>query len=370
MRKGTGQPSGFTWQKNHYLFIEEAVYLVDRGDLLLFVELAPTEKGDASAARRLLSIQECYELMTALDEGPVGPGRRGGGCSMERYLVYCTLMRQGFLLMRHPSCWTLESDQDPSEACGEAWRPPGGDSNRVGVKVETERMEVEVEDQREGDGDDMMVGILPSRRMVVAKRGLSNLALEAQAGGGVSHRGWWPKGGPEHPLFQLKSADGKEGGEGRGGWEDGLSNSYLPAPRVDLLKTFPRLRPLPPFESSTSPIKEAAQGQPGASIGSSGRRIGLAYDVYCPGATKQVARARRSYPPLSMHIVVCSDQPPRPSEMHRAEEQARQHAKSLATDGSGLEEVVKEAANVVWASVDNGIVSFFRFDSADLIRLL
>jgi hypothetical protein len=54
-RKGTGNLVGFTWRKRHYLHPEEACYLVDRGDLMLFVEI--------QGQKRLLSVQEAYELM-------------------------------------------------------------------------------------------------------------------------------------------------------------------------------------------------------------------------------------------------------------------------------------------------------------------
>uniref|UniRef100_A0A7S3QU62 RNase III domain-containing protein n=1 Tax=Dunaliella tertiolecta TaxID=3047 RepID=A0A7S3QU62_DUNTE len=110
VRKETGQPMGFRYHRRRYLHIEEAVFLVDRADLLLFVE----QEGDEDAVpgytltgggssgtqppprHRLLSMQECFELMELC------------GVSMERYIVYSTLSRSGYLVMRYPSCWVLD----------------------------------------------------------------------------------------------------------------------------------------------------------------------------------------------------------------------------------------------------------------------
>ena len=66
---------GFTWRKKLYLHPEEACYLVDRGDLMLFVEL--------QGQQRLLSVQEAYELMVGLEGGHRCVRafcRPGGGC--------------------------------------------------------------------------------------------------------------------------------------------------------------------------------------------------------------------------------------------------------------------------------------------------
>lgn len=95
LNRQRARSAGFTMQRKHFLHIEEAVFLVDRADLLLFVEQPSTTKhmpassdqgdllnGNASNADkaaqpqdivatgrwRLLSLQECYELMV----GPVG----------------------------------------------------------------------------------------------------------------------------------------------------------------------------------------------------------------------------------------------------------------------------------------------------------
>lgn len=69
-------------------------YLVDRVNLLLFVEEGPKNK------QRLLSLQECYELMVS------------AGVSIDWYIVYCKLMRAGFVCHRCGIPWTLKSKDE------------------------------------------------------------------------------------------------------------------------------------------------------------------------------------------------------------------------------------------------------------------
>lgn len=68
--------AGFKWRRKHWLHIEEAVFLVDRADLMLFVELQPPSAASSSTGqparqrqRQLLSLQECFELMVRVCNG-------------------------------------------------------------------------------------------------------------------------------------------------------------------------------------------------------------------------------------------------------------------------------------------------------------
>lgn len=68
-RRSTGQPMGFVKDRKHYLHIEEAAFLVDRADLLLFVEKTSEddeEGGGAAGKHQLLSMQEVFELMVGV----------------------------------------------------------------------------------------------------------------------------------------------------------------------------------------------------------------------------------------------------------------------------------------------------------------
>lgn len=66
-------PAGFSLNRRHYLHIEEAAYLVDRADLMLFVEVPDNQQQQGHqpppqgpTQRRLLSLQETFELMVSV----------------------------------------------------------------------------------------------------------------------------------------------------------------------------------------------------------------------------------------------------------------------------------------------------------------
>jgi hypothetical protein len=87
---------GFMWGKKLFLHPEEALYLVDRANLLLFEDTS-------ASGKRLLSLQECQELMLA------------NGFSMDMYLVYCKLMRAGYIVQRHPFAWVVKNSESPTQ---------------------------------------------------------------------------------------------------------------------------------------------------------------------------------------------------------------------------------------------------------------
>ncbi|KAL6782333.1 hypothetical protein ACKKBG_A06385 [Auxenochlorella protothecoides x Auxenochlorella symbiontica] len=81
-----------------YLHPEEATYLVDRANLLLFTE-------GPGRAQRLLSLQEAQDLML------------GAGVGIDLYLVFCKLTRAGYIAQRHPARWIA----GPGEDLGAVW---------------------------------------------------------------------------------------------------------------------------------------------------------------------------------------------------------------------------------------------------------
>jgi len=94
---------GFTWRQALHIFIEEAVYLMDRGSMLMVDE--------AGAA---VALREAFGLMAA------------SGVTAERYQVYSYFMRLGYYIRRHPAVWQLEADCSPAQALSvPAWEYPG-----------------------------------------------------------------------------------------------------------------------------------------------------------------------------------------------------------------------------------------------------
>ncbi|KIY94845.1 hypothetical protein MNEG_13116 [Monoraphidium neglectum] len=79
------RPGGFMSGGEHYLHLEEAAFLADRGNLLLF-EDATGRPG--SVGKRLLSLEEVLHAMAAF------------GVPLERYLLYSGLARLGFIVRR------------------------------------------------------------------------------------------------------------------------------------------------------------------------------------------------------------------------------------------------------------------------------
>lgn len=84
---------GYTKGRRRLLYIEEALYLVARCDLVLAVPDASVKATGRLSAIRPLSVQECYELLFR------------SGFSVEAFQLYCHLSRAGYLVFRdeqHP----------------------------------------------------------------------------------------------------------------------------------------------------------------------------------------------------------------------------------------------------------------------------
>lgn len=85
-------------------------YLLDRANLLLFLHQAHSgtdssgRRWQQSQQQRLLSLAEAHDLMLAT------------GVSMDRYLVFCKLLRAGYIVQRHPARWLLRPGEGPVQA--------------------------------------------------------------------------------------------------------------------------------------------------------------------------------------------------------------------------------------------------------------
>eukprot|EP01025_Chloroclados_australasicus_P016325 TRINITY_DN1814_c0_g1_i3.p1 TRINITY_DN1814_c0_g1~~TRINITY_DN1814_c0_g1_i3.p1 ORF type:complete len:359 (+),score=28.72 TRINITY_DN1814_c0_g1_i3:1802-2878(+) len=83
---------GVAFKGNLYLNIEEAAYLVDRGDMLLAIE---TKKQQ----HRRLTLQQILQLMVEK------------GVSLKRYIIFSHILRKGLIVRRHPAVWTVKSKE-------------------------------------------------------------------------------------------------------------------------------------------------------------------------------------------------------------------------------------------------------------------
>ncbi|KAL0041565.1 hypothetical protein WJX79_007557 [Trebouxia sp. C0005] len=88
------QRMGYRHHRKLYLHVEEAVYMVSKGNLLLSVF-------DSAGQQHLLSLQDATELMVST------------GVSIAQYQVYCHLVQAGYIVTRHPAVWVLDDAQTP-----------------------------------------------------------------------------------------------------------------------------------------------------------------------------------------------------------------------------------------------------------------
>ncbi|KAG1662381.1 hypothetical protein FOA52_006643 [Chlamydomonas sp. UWO 241] len=370
-RKGTAQQSGFSWRRRHYLHIEEAVFYIDRGDLLLFVEV--------DRQQRLLSVQEAYDLMVT------------SGVGLDRYLVYSFLMRSGYVVVRYPSLWVLAPDASPSVAWAE-WVASGGGGARFdgggGARIcggDGARLDgsggarIGVGGGAQADqGGEAAAGHSGSQRADGAGGGDTHMNEAAAAstsvasaalggsgapGGGGGGGRWWPRADAEHPLLAGVPREWFDSSTGR--------HAIEMSPGDALRTAHPRLRPLGPIPD-------------GPHLGPHSARGTLLYDVSKPGS--KLGRKARQFPPVMHHVAICHLRPPTLREMRSAAaaaaafpqaqaqgapvpapRQQQQPGQQQQQQGAGP---AAASAPVVWASVDTAIVSFFQVVAADLLPLV
>lgn len=102
---------GYTKGRRRLLFIEEALYLVARSDMILALPDKSMPATNSLAAIRPLSVQESYSLLIR------------SGCPVEAFQVYCHLSRAGYLVFRdeqHPPVrdrngWVSAHPQTPPQ---------------------------------------------------------------------------------------------------------------------------------------------------------------------------------------------------------------------------------------------------------------
>ncbi|GIL74946.1 hypothetical protein Vretimale_2567 [Volvox reticuliferus] len=446
-RKQCARDMGFIRGHRIYLHVEEAVYSLDRGDLLLFVEeplpqqqqdLGVTAAGAAGAGeegrapewmtgdndaafgssgdgrrrqtlrQRLLSVQEAFDLMISM------------GVSMERYMLYSSLSRSGYLVMRHPSRWLLGREEQPEQVWGSgAWSAcyglvptvpgtaphqpmqqqlavPRAAAPAVAAGDAASAMEVESRSGAPGVG---AVAASTSRQhnvwagkqqksLLLQRRGAAvgadHAAPAAAAAGAAECRGWWLVAGPDHPLLHGVPAE--------------YFRTLPPAVVVDRLATslrssFPNLQPLPTIRSvlevqapvpgaplsarapahggdasavtitagtaGSEDLGAAAAIAGGISLGTPSENAHLVFDVYKPGSF--ISRYKGQFPVVQTHVAMCSAAPPTLVEMRAADAMAAAAVPPGESAGP---------ARVTWATVLNGDIALFSIGEADLIGLV
>ncbi|MEW5303153.1 MAG: hypothetical protein WDW38_001477 [Sanguina aurantia] len=373
-RRSSTRDIGYVRGKKTYLHIEEAVFLVDRSDMLLFVE-------DAHGQRRLLSLQECYDLMIT------------NGVSMERYVVYSRLNRSGYLVMRHPSRWVLGGDETQQSVWGaRAWadcfpqtpQPPQAQPTLLQPETTTSAAATatftqhQAPDSIPAPSDGSSAEACPMDSEQPAR--MPPLQVNGNTGGGPSlsetQGGGFSAGEPLNsssavPVASLKRKADSLSGEvepqadsettpastertQRSWWLP--TNSLHPwlaavahlcqvSERVDITQRtgdqlrdlLPRLRPFAkiPRSQHLGPVRSASH---------------LVFDVYKPGS--HVSRMKGVFPSPQYHLAICSESPPTLQDMR-------------AADLQGLFGV-----RIKWLAVENGDISTYGMDPVDLMHLM
>ncbi|KAL3163143.1 hypothetical protein ABBQ32_009553 [Trebouxia sp. C0010 RCD-2024] len=160
------QRMGYKHCKKLFLHIEEAVYLVSKGSLLLTLT-------DAEGQQQLLSLQEATQLMES------------SGISLSQYQVYSHLMRAGYIVTRHPATWVLDDPPRPGHMASyntvpeKGVIPEGSGSAATGVPPIPEHISQEATRTL-----DDAVSMPPSKRTKL----YTNMQWSADD---HTHRQWW-----------------------------------------------------------------------------------------------------------------------------------------------------------------------------------
>eukprot|EP01026_Neomeris_dumetosa_P058016 TRINITY_DN5372_c0_g1_i8.p2 TRINITY_DN5372_c0_g1~~TRINITY_DN5372_c0_g1_i8.p2 ORF type:complete len:353 (-),score=38.40 TRINITY_DN5372_c0_g1_i8:222-1280(-) len=163
-----------------YLFVEEAVYLIDRGDLLLAMETSKEQ-------HRLMTLQEAFQLMNEQ------------GVSMQRYYVYARFMRMGYMVRRYPSTWLVRNIQQLKEILGNQGQVCRSQKRKREVTIDTQDWIL----KREAYPNKRQKRVQQEKKV---EKQIKTNVLEDQTQEEKKSRQWWPSIGGEQD-FWLKFVD-------------------------------------------------------------------------------------------------------------------------------------------------------------------
>lgn len=246
---------GFTHGKEHYFYVEEAVYLMQRASALVVDEESGVE----------LSVQEAMVVMIEM------------GVSMDRYMAYVHLRRGGYVVTRHPAQWTLDRSvpiQHYLAQLGSAWHnlnwtPAGAQCQSVARGQSTVVQEGGMPSCKPRDQRHKRKRERESSRSAQKKASCSSGEKRPEA--------WWPKADGKHPWLCLQQEQLPPFGPA-GVWV------------INSARTLHNLRPYPTYKN-TSP--EAGRGM-------------IMFDVYHPNTQF----SRRDCGPPSFYLSVAEGEVP------------------------------------------------------------
>ena len=190
-------------------------YLLDRANLLLFLDRPHSAAGGQARAQLakprqcLLSLAEATDLMLTT------------GVSMDRYLVFCKLLRAGYIVQRHPARWLLRPGQDLAHAGAGLDRAPAAAASSADQQQQQQQVVSGTESSAPGSST-LPRAPGPKRRKVPAQPQRS--------------RTWW-YGSPQ------ASALGQHTGEPAA--SPGSANPWLRCLPAEFVSSLPRCTVLP-----------------------------------------------------------------------------------------------------------------------------
>jgi hypothetical protein len=241
-------------------------FLLDRANLLLFLE----EGGGGGGARRrppqqpvqrLLSLAEAHELMAT------------AGVTLERYLVFCKLLRAGYIVQRHPARWQLKPGEDTARLwAGWGCPPPGAAGGEQGQQQQQQHLE-----QQQGALQPTPPPPQPAALAAVPPAAPRAKRAKVEPADPAPGR-WWVAQAPPQQQQQADcgaSAPGDPAGSGSSApstnpWMRGMPAGFLDAlPRCEVLQggaqsardDFPLMVPLQPIPLAELQPAAASDGR-------------------------------------------------------------------------------------------------------------
>ncbi|KAL4437793.1 hypothetical protein ABPG77_005705 [Micractinium sp. CCAP 211/92] len=316
---------GFTKGPKLYLFIEEAVYLVDRANLLLFLDgsggSGGRRRGGAGGAgqqQRLLSLQEATDLMVSC------------GVPLDVYLVFAKLLRAGYIVTRHPARWALGPADDLAAvaAAAHAWGMPPAGANAAPA-AEQQQQDGAAPAVQQAKQPPAAVPSGPPRK-------------KRRVEGQQQRSGRWWVGGPAAGAQEASAAAAEAGAEGMepqqaagsgevapaGDRSDGhgkgaAGNPWLAGMPSQFLESLPRCEVLPTLAQRAAadfprmgPLQSIPLGELRLPGGAAAGRSLLHYDVFA--SNSRFSRKQPGQPVYTVSVLPCW-QPPTPDLMAAAD---------------------------------------------------
>lgn len=258
---------------------------------------------DAAQQQQLMSVQEAYKLMT------------DSGVTMEQYQVYCHLMRDGYIVRRHPVRWGLDTDETAHTVWGCSTPATEAASTRdpiddITVSSSAQAFPKPTPVSRSSVKSGEEVGVSTTEAALPAATARIGIKRPREASASsTGSRLWWPALGPSHPWLGCIDQQ----------YIDSLPKAQVTESALTSLACrFPALGQLPDIGCQIKGVN-CAVGNSGG--GGNGVHLPLTnpklqrpmFDVYQPNSKF----IRNKPDPIALRVVVCTpEESPSLQDLH------------------------------------------------------